>query len=436
MNVPVVSVACVSISLLLGGQILVGRATPFEQSDDNKEAREKFLQGFSEPIRIQESKPVTVNEAQFVLVAQTNWKPGKPGNPNEPKVGPLVAPVEIQLRITNVGKGEVLFPTFQTFGVRILDADGKEVKPRSIRKGETSTRPVILPAGASHSFCPRVELRLEEETKASELVYFDGTGSESVFGPLAPGGYKLVCWYSSSADKEGNQKIGETAKWIGEAVTDEVLINVGDAPTRGFPIWPERLLWDFTEPLRLRQSKPVTINDATFVVAAQTNWKPKKDLKAPAAGPPWGGVPIEIHLRITNLSKKDLLFPTFDTFGLGLTDADGKRIMPRGGRRITIPTKPILLSAGASYSLGPQGIQYGLSRRADLRWDHKTNAAELVYSDGTGTVSYYGPLEPGRNKLTFGYRVSGKGPFSTARDPPTWHGNVVTEAVLIDVLTP
>src|SRR5205809_2126868 len=96
--------ACVSISLLLGGQILVGRATSSEQSDDNKEAIEKFLKRFSEPIRIGESKPVTVKNAQFVLVAQTNWKPGKPGNPNEPKVAPPVAPIEIQLRITNLGK--------------------------------------------------------------------------------------------------------------------------------------------------------------------------------------------------------------------------------------------------------------------------------------------------------------------------------------------
>ena len=94
-----------------------------------------------------------------------------------------------------------------------------------------------------------------------------------------------------------------------------------------------------------------------------------------------------------------------------------------------------------------QGTKTGKSWSTILRGVRLDAVAELcdlagvihlhsLYSDGTGTVSYYGPLEPGRYKLEFGYRVSGKGPLRTERDPGTWLGNVLTAHVLVDVLSP
>jgi hypothetical protein len=373
---------------------------------DDKDALKKFLKSFSEPIRIAESKPVTVNDAEFVVVAQTNWKP-----PKTDKFFPMVAPIEIQLRITNLGKNDAIFPTFQTFGVKITDAGGTEVKPRNIRVGDFSTRPVLLAKGLSHWLCPRAELRWDEKAKASELVFFDGTGSESVFSPLPAGRFKLSFWYSAAADKKAKQKMGEPFAWVGEAATREVFIEVGDSPTRGSITGPDRLTADFADPLQVIESKPVVVNDAKFVLATQAQWRPKKS----------GVVPIDMQLRITNLGKNGILFPTFDSFGLALFDADGKRLMDRGGRDLTIITRPIFLPQGTSYALGAGGIL--LSRRAELRWDGKRNVTELMFGDGTGWQSVIGPLESGRYKLVFSYSISKQAKRGTETDDSgTWHG--------------
>src|SRR5207302_5274562 len=122
---------------------------------------QKFVDSFSEPLRIRESKPVIVHDARFVVVAQTDWKPGKPS-----RGLPVAAPIEIQLHITNLSKNEVLFPTFDTFGIRILTADGNELKPHGKPNGANPTAPLLLPAGASYALCRRAE-RSEEHT--SEL---------------------------------------------------------------------------------------------------------------------------------------------------------------------------------------------------------------------------------------------------------------------------
>src|SRR5205823_5797302 len=120
--------------LLMASASAVPLAQVVQKGDQDKEAAQKFVDSFSEPIRIGESKPVNVNEAQFVAVAQTNWRPAKPD-----KTFPMVAPIEIQFHITNLSKGDVLFPTFDTFGIRILTEDGKELKPQSKRNAAVGT---------------------------------------------------------------------------------------------------------------------------------------------------------------------------------------------------------------------------------------------------------------------------------------------------------
>jgi hypothetical protein len=386
--------------LLLGAQILVGRAT---------------AQPRPEVVRLRESKPVTVKDAKFVVVAQTEWKPVKPY-----KYFPIAVPIDVQLRITNLAKTDVIFPTFGTFGVKVLDADGKEVKARGVRKGTTSTKPLLLPGGTTFSLCRRAELRLDEKAKTPELVYYDGTGSESAIGPLQPGCYKLVFWYSALPDNEAKQKSGDAAPWVGEVVTEDVLVEVLRSTTPGFPTDDEQLLGAFTEPMRIRESKPVTKNDAKFVAVAEANWKAAETGKA---------VPIEIQLCITNLSKSDLIFPTSNVFGLRIINSAGKQILPGkgSGRNTTIITPPVLLPGGASYALGSAGASHLFSRRAELHWDTETKACKLVYWDGSGSVFHYGPLEPGRYKLSFWYEV-----LKTA-DAATWFGNVVTDEVFIDV---
>lgn len=119
-----------ALLVLVGGQVQMGSANA-----------QPALPG---PMRVRESKPVTVNDAKFVVVAQSDWQPAKPDN-----FFPMVAPIQIQLRITNLRNSNVLFPTFNTFGIKLIDADGNEVKTRGKPNGTNSTSPVLLPEGTS-----------------------------------------------------------------------------------------------------------------------------------------------------------------------------------------------------------------------------------------------------------------------------------------------
>jgi hypothetical protein len=370
-------------------------------------------------MRIGESKPVTVNGAQFVAVAQTEWQPPKPS-----KNVPMVAPLEVHLRITNLSKSDLALPTYQTFGLKLYDADGKEVKTRNERDGKAATAPVVLSPGGSYTLWRRAELRWDENGKAIELLYFDGTGSEAVIGPLMPGRYKLVFWYKVPAEKEAMPKIGETAKWVGDAVTQELFIDILEGTTQGRVNDVGKFLDAGGEIRVIRESKPVTIKDAEFAIMAQNQWKAAKET-----------IPIEAQLRITNLSKGAMLFHTFDAFGVIIKDADGKQIKARGGRRVTIFTRPVLLSQGASYSL---------CRKAELRWNLEAKAHDLFYWDGTGWEHTFGPLVPGRYNLSFWYAIGPDQPFrgawekqhQKAGDAPAWVGQAVTQELTIELRTP
>jgi hypothetical protein len=391
-----------------------------QRRDENKDVIEKFMKSFNGPLRIRASKPVTVKDATFVLVAQTDWMPAKL-HANFPMVGP----VEIQLHITNVAKRDVVFPTCGTLGIKVFGAGGKQVQRRSVRDGDSLTRPILLAAGASFSLCPRAEMRWNDKTQAAELVYFDGNGGQSVIGPLETGRYKLVFWFSSPADMPARKKVSDPPMWLGEIVTQELVVEVLGGTCQGICAGREVLLMNRREPRPIRASKPVTTNDARFVAVAEAEWKPAKNDK---------DVPIEIQLCITNLSKSDIIFPTFDTFVPRIMTADGKRVMPRGSRDGTKFTRPVLIPGGATYSLGPEGGASSFTRRrAALHWDAQTKASELVYFDGTGTAHVFGPLDPGRYKLSFFYRVGSQGPLRTARDSASWIGTVFTDDIVIEV---
>jgi hypothetical protein len=105
-----------------------------------------------------------------------------------------------------------------------------------------------------------------------------------------------------------------------------------------------------------------------------------------------GASSIELDLLIANQSKSDLVFPTFDTFGVLLKRADGTEIPPEGGRDRTAYTRPVLISAGSIYCV---------RREAQLRWDNKNCAPTLIYDDGTGASWSYGPLKAGKYKISF-----------------------------------
>jgi hypothetical protein len=176
---------------------------------------------FPSALRFVESKPVTANEVQFVTIAETDWPTGQ-----------RIDPVDIQLRITTLSKTDLLFPTFDTFVIKLTTAAGKAIAHRSGRDGTRLTKPLLIPKGASYTLARKAELQWDDKTGEIKLYYWDGTGSVSTLGPLPPGDYKLSFVYSTSPhasnaiNKIRDRKEGNAQIWKGDVVTGPVLIKV------------------------------------------------------------------------------------------------------------------------------------------------------------------------------------------------------------------
>jgi hypothetical protein len=401
-----IAIACLGATVLLP---LHGQDKGLQKRDADREAVETFLKRFSEPVQIRGSKPVTTAGARFEVFVQTDWKPPRPS-----ELHPMVAPIQVQMRISNLSKTEVLFATLRAIGVRILNADGRELEARTEGISRWKMRPFLLDAGESHVLSPRAELRTGDAGHAPEFVFHDGSGVKTIIGPLLPGLYKLLFSYSVPANEDTKaDTLGGGARWTGSVVSN-VVVEVLESRTRGnVSSGPECI--DAGEILRLRESKPVTADRVGFTAAAQRYWVLGK----------LDWAPIEMQLRIMNLGEDDLILPTFDTFGIVLEAANGKKLAPRGGRDLTMITRPILVPRGASFSL---------ARKAELRLNPETKQRELAYFDGTGRVAIFGPLDAGSYKLAFGYRVAGQQLRTKAGDSRTWVGSVITDNVIVDVL--
>jgi hypothetical protein len=177
--------------------------------------------------------------------------------------------------------------------------------------------------------------------------------------------------------------------------------------------------------VRIAASKPVTMNDAKFVTVAQARWQLGKKGKS---------VAIDIQLQITNVAETDINFPTFDSFGLVIRDQKGKEIEHRGGRLATRFTPPVLLPPGVTYSLGAEGSSFLDRRRAELAWNEEQKACELVYCDGSGWTSRFGPLDAGTYELGFWYAVRAGEEEPEKGHPASWSGKVRTQWAVIEVV--
>ena len=148
------------------------------------------------------------------------------------------------------------------------------------------------------------------------------------------------------------------------------------------------------EPLRQRivESKPVRLGDLEFVTVTESKWTgaPKDPLES---------IPVELQLRITNLSDKEVVFPTFDTFAPVLSDAAGNdiRIGPGSGRDGTRVTPGIVLA--------PKG-SFALVRSATLTFRKEDKTIYFQYRDGTGSYQTH-KLVPGSYRIAF--RIDGEG---------------------------
>jgi hypothetical protein len=180
----------------------------------------------------------------------------------------------------------------------------------------------------------------------------------------------------------------------------------------------------FPNPIRVAESKPVTVNDAKFVAVAQTEWRAHdvRDM-------PWVRSAVEVQFRITNLKKTDIVFPTFDTFGLTIRNGEGKDMLVDRGRKVTVITSPALIAPGVSYTLWS---------KSELRWDSASKSSELLFYDGTIAVATY-RLPAGKYKVSFWYSTAhraGKEPPEDLGNAEVWSGSAQTQPVDIEFLGP
>jgi hypothetical protein len=177
-----------------------------------------------------------------------------------------------------------------------------------------------------------------------------------------------------------------------------------------------------TEPayIKMAESAPVRIGDWEFVVATPEVWSLRAGLS---------GSSPDIQLFITNKGSHDVLFPTFDTFGIILTAPDGTKVGVTGGRDGTRETKPILL---------PPGGRYCLVRTSKVYSDRNLGSTTFTYEDGTGSIAIYGPMSAGTYGLKFWLRGAPppfQPPGQTLPDNvPIWLGEGSTNEVRFQIL--
>lgn len=166
------------------------------------------------------------------------------------------------------------------------------------------------------------------------------------------------------------------------------------------------------------ESKPKEIGGLEFSVVTQSLWTP------------WSAAnerDVILQLRIVNHGDKPVLFPTFDSFSVTITGANGKPEHLGSNRDGTIITPNLLLPPG-------QGISYPLI--AKLGYTRKPEAISLRFGDLTGSGSVT-PLVSGDYSISvavfpthYDFEKTGKLPA------PLWSGKGSTAPVRFQVTFP
>jgi hypothetical protein len=129
---------------------------------------------------------------------------------------------------------------------------------------------------------------------------------------------------------------------------------------------------------------------------------------------------VDIGFRISNPTKKDLVFNLFDTLDLSMQDADGKGLTTLGGRKATSPAPPVHVPAGKS-----KVVSWG----AELEWVAEGKVLRLRGSDGSGGIWYVDDLKAGKYRVDLHYA-------NEEKDDGSWLGEVQTETVEVEIVPP
>lgn len=365
---------------------------------------------FPGPIAIAHSKPLLKNQVQFVAIAQTHWIPAQRTNVrNRPRMNEVL----IQLQITNFAKKKMSFPTDNCISARLTKKDGDQVSP-TVNRGYTApTSPIVLNPNGTYTLCRRGEIRAGEKESECEFVFHCGVGQTLCFERLEPGEYRLSLGYGGPANQKTQNADDESlSAWNETIFTHEVPITIHAKAAGGWLQTGQELPLG-RRPREIVESPPVEKNNAQFVIAADAQWKFSSD-----------PTPIDVQLRISNLSKEDMVFRTFDSFHLMLTDKKGKSIRVSGGRDATRYTAPVQI---------PPGATIALCHQAELHTESKTGN-RFDYFDGTGSWASYGPLKPDGYSLSFAYVGSSNTKYPNEAHPQLWRGAVMSKAVAIEAV--
>jgi hypothetical protein len=151
-----------------------------------------------------------------------------------------------------------------------------------------------------------------------------------------------------------------------------------------------------------------------FSVISQGEWRVEKSTSV-------------LQLRMKNLTRSAILFPTFDTISPMITGPDGKVVRLGGGRDGTLITPSILIQPGQvfSYPLGAKLVTSTTQGVAHL---------SLEIRDGTGTITT-AEVEPGKYKIAFQLRPADPAVAKSAGDEAAvWASTGDTETTEITVL--
>jgi RNA polymerase sigma factor (sigma-70 family) len=339
------------------------------------------------PFVRQESKPVRISGAEFTALA--------PARCVAPPAG-AARDVEFALRIANVSDKREVFNLLETVRLSLTTADGMALKwnydPNAVRAEDGAA---VLDAGRDATVRRKARLEWSGDGKTMRLGGTDARG-DWWFEGLRPGKYRLSFTFEN--DDEGKDQAQPF--WVGKATTEEVEFKILDGSN-----------W----------SKPVRVDGLEFMAFAPIR------VAAPNKAAEDAAVPVDLSLRVTNVSDRPLSLWVNDSLNLRLSTPEGKEpLKPDVGRDGTPKAKPpVKLAPGDSWTF-----------RLDARLQVAADGAKLVLwgPDGHGVGGFwsFGKLHPGKYSLIVGYSNS----VAKQDDTSLWTGSAQADPVDFEITAP
>jgi len=190
-------------------------------------AQPALAQPLLKPLRMVESKPITVNGIEFVAIMPPDWiiqepKSIPPRRPGEPAFRPTLEQIDIQLRLTNRSDQDLIVLLGNAFTLEVKNAAGAVVSNIPPVPSEFPERPVLLPVARSHCLQWPVKIIW---LKPNDWFFMDceHRGRKIHFGKLMEGDYSLSVAFSNLKELP---KVDGVPIWLGDVSTPPVRFGI------------------------------------------------------------------------------------------------------------------------------------------------------------------------------------------------------------------